>query len=595
MWSGPRSGRNFGTDEDRPHRRNGDRESEQETNEGRDGKRQHQKHVDTRHRDGDETRRNGNGRGAKNWLRDDESLEPQPKEGSRAKDWRDGERTNRRGFDSDWTRSTKAEQDPEWMAEAKSEDKKEKHTAQDLEQWKANMKAQAMGGRDEPKTGNANHTRNTSGTLPSKVKVDKQLALDSDLDKFFHIWKEPTTSQADHGGTEDHNREATRANAVKASRFTGFFGPKVAASQPQFEPLFSAPATSVTAQNDPVLDPTEDKKAFEKILRMLGTGSQNPASDDTPEHNTGRPPQSPTILSPRSRKAHGLENLLGMQTPNETSNQIPQNADSQFLLKLMKNNSIQTSHQPHGFQPLQSDMPQPDVAARYGMPNRPMEDGTSNRFYDNLDQARGHDKLNPTAPTTSRNQRQQLIYDDDDEDNSVYPPSFTMGIPSHAAPPPGLRGPPGLEAMHSGYGLFMQGHHHQQQQQQEQQQQQQQRGPVIPGPHPGFQAPSRNQNPNFPPGLMGMGNLNLNERAGPPFLMRGMGPAPGGPPPGFMPGPGGPPPPGFPPHMMGMPADPFFQGAGAGGRPPPVDMFDQGQFARAGGGPLQHGQFRRQE
>ena len=616
-WSGPRSGRNFGTEDEKSYRRFEDREVGQEPGDSRDNRRQGQRPYDNHrrdsNRDGDETRRNGNGRGSRpSWYRDDENQDLQARENvgnsTRIKDWREGEKAHRRGFERDWNRGTKSEQDPEWMLEPKSEDKKEKHTAQDIEQWKASMKAQAMG---ETAPSNAkDHTRNTSNSVLPKDKPDIPLALDhgmQGMDKFFSFWDEPKVSRGNTVEPVEHSQkqDSGRANVPKSSRFTGFFSPQpnVAPTkpesqpqpQPKPEPQAAAPPSPPSLFSDAISD---DKEGFQRMLQMLrapqpstivGPPDGSTQKRGTPPHDMKAhdPPQSPPILSPRSRRSHGLENLLGLQSPREGT--IPQNKDSEFLLNLMRQDQSakQTFHNPqriasgnasgrfnHQNNPAQSQLhsQSPDDSKNTNSfeEHRSMQEPTD----------RAHDKLNPNS-SNSRLQRQHVPFEDNDDTNNF--PPFSMGVPSQVAPPPGLGRPPGFDQPPPGFPPFMP---------------QQQRSHMA--PPPGFPAPPRNANPNqFPPGLVpNMGNLNLgNDRGPPPFGMPQIGPGPGpGPGPGLGPAPfmSGPP---FPPRSGGgfpMVGSPY--GNGPGNRPLPMDLFnDLGGNGGGRGGPPPNGQFRRPE
>ena len=552
-WSGPRSGRNFGTEDDKSYRRTEDRETGQEPGEGRDNRRQGQwtfeNHRRENHRDGDENRRNGNGRSSKpSWYRDDEDQDSQAREATgdstRTKDWRDGEKSNRRGLERDWNRGNKSEQDPEWMLEPKSEDKKEKHTAQDIEQWKASMKAQAMGETALPSA--KEQPRDSPSSVISKNKPDAPLALDhgmQGMDKFFSFWDEPKTARGDTVEPIENSQKQDngRVNATKSSRFTGFFSPQPTATPSKPDPPNPIPPPP-SFFSDPVSD---DKEGFERMLQMLRAPQSSTTvgaldglaqSRNTPPKDiTARnPAQSPPILSPRSRKSHGLENLLGPQSPHEGI--VPQNKDSEFLLNLMRqdhtakqafhNTQKSTLSNAHGMPThtdlstqLQSHSQSPDESK-----NQKLHD--DHRSQDST--SRTHDKLNPNS-SASRSQH-QIPFEDGDESNSFVP--FSMGAPSQTAPPPGLSRPPGFDQAPLGFAPFMP---------------QQQRNHM---PHPpGLPVPPRNPNMNqFPPPnlLPNMGNLNLGNDRGPPphFGMQQMGP-PGGPVPGPAPAPfmGGPPPP----------------------------------------------------
>ena len=622
-WSGPRSARGF-TNEDSEF-----------SNEFR--KAAHRTQEPFR-REGEENRRNGAGRGSKpSWLRDDENSGASREgvsENVRNREWREGDRSSRRPGERDWTRNTKAEQDPEWMAEEKPKEKKERHTAEDVEQWKAAMRAQAKGTKDEVASGEAaHHFRSTSGSTVSKTKVDTPLTtLDDGADTFFNIWDRP---KADRDSVESNlegriKPQNTRQGAPKSSRFTGFFSPQLSVKSkgsdaPASSLQYAATGTPTAEESalnayNAVFDeehPTEDKEGFERMLKMLrGNPKTDPEArlqQERPVMEQGRAPerkltpepqqqdtQSTKVWSPKTQRSHGFESLLGPQSPRDPAPQY--NKDAEFLLNLLRKDDSWKQAFPgmgkgHGNN-APGILPHPNVMAQY-QSQRPPEEKEQVSFAEDptSEHSRPLDKLNPTA-SSLRPQHQPGAFDEH-EDPSHFPPPFPGGNPNI---PPGLQRPPGFDhAPPPGFQSFMAS----------QQQQGQRGGPMA--PPPGFPTPSRNLNPgHFPPGLAPrMAGLNLGgPDRGPPM---GMGPGPGGPPgPGpFM---GGPPP--FPhsaggfPAVMGGGGGPF--GNGPGGRPP-VDMFGgpgsgPGEFgANMGGGgrgfggglgpggPPLSGQFSRQE
>ncbi|MCJ1390899.1 hypothetical protein MMC18_003760 [Xylographa bjoerkii] len=598
-WSGLRSGKNISTDEtDRSYRRNGDY-TKGENGESRRPQRGFENHRRDIKGEGDDLgtpKRTSNGRGNRpSWYRDDDAAEGQPlesaKDTTKRGDWRDNDRGTRRGGEREWNRGGKVEQDPEWMLEPDMEEKKQTRTAEDIEQWKASMKA-AKNGTDTAAPSTLGATKNETVSAPG-LKLDTPLGLDSTFDKFFGLWHEPLTRNEESAGQgrDDHLRPDTgKLNPPKSSRFTGFFSPK-----PELLPQEPAPPAPIPSVSIEARSSNEDKEGFQRILQMLGGGNilQSPAlqspSGQPPSSNapSGQPPNtqllkafrdgtsrpsrhtktpptlqptatastSPPILSPRSRRSITIENLLGPNPQSAREPPHPQNSESEFLLSLMR---------PKGAEPKQS-MP---VKQRTSITNAPgilphpnlmnqqvnqshqahqahqaSEPTTQTTYYDGAaaEHTESRDKLNPNAARrTQRGSVPNPFHDFSDpldqplsaRHNQFPPPSaFTL--------PPGLQRPPGFDHLPQGYASTLQS----------------QRPSMVAAP-PGFlshQTPNPNlaRNPNqYPPGLIpNLGNLNISpERGALPFAMHQMGPGPGGPPPppGFMPM-SGPQPPGFPP------------------------------------------------
>ena len=561
-------------------------------------------------REGDENRRNGAGRGSKpSWFRDDESTAT-PRESKmeniRNREWHEGDKGQRRGGERDWPRSARTEQDPEWMAEEKPKEKKERHTAEDIEQWKAAMRAQSKGIKDDSDSvQDSHHLRSASGSTSLKAKLETPLtAPENGADTFFSIWDRP---KADHMQSEGVSEDGTRAQhakqaAPKSSRFTGFFGPQPAATLK--EPEMPSSSAQNTENNFPmaeksVLDtynavfdehPNEDKAGFERMLQMLrnpqSTAPEAEARREviTPDQarlaedrqdGAAQPPNprhSPKVLSPKSQRAHGFETLLGPQSPREGP--AVYNKDTEFLLNLLRKDDTWKQSFPGlgqgGKNNAPGILPHPNVMAQIQNPHALQENGP-NAFAEDTkaDHARHHDKLNPT--TSGPPHRHHGPFDEPSEPHH-FPPLFPMGNPNIH---PGLQGPPGFDhPPPPGFSSFM-----------SPQPQNQRGGPMA--PPPGFPTPTRNPNPgHFPPGLAPrMANMNLGgPDRGPP-----MGMGPGGGPPGPGPGPfmGGPPL--FPPHSVGFP---MMGGASGGGGPlgngpggRPLDMFGGGgDFGANGGG-----------
>jgi len=519
----------------------------------------------------------------------DHDLHENTRDSTRTRDWRDSDRNNRRGSERDWDRNRRVEQDPEWMLEPDAEEKKQTHTAEDMEQWKASMRA-GKGAADLGASSTSGTAKNEAVTTPA-AKLDTPLALDPSVDKFFGLWNEPKAvngASADQGTETQLKSDAGRLNAPKSSRFTGFFSPK-----PEMQPQEIAPPPVDVPSSTETAASNEDKAGFQRILQMLGGGSnmlsaapessgnqpsgkepinllqalskKTPSATQTTrtpprEHNPTQPPASPPILSPRSRRSITIENLLGNgpQSPREVVH--GQDSESEFLLSLMKPKAME----PRQMAPTSQRIPTSNAPGILPHPNlmnqqmnhtshQPQEQPLHPSSYDNLrpENPDPRDKLNPNAPWNNmsvhrpRQERRESapgLFDDFDirQPQINNPPQFNL--------PPGIHRPPGFDQFPSGYPQHLA------------QQQQQQRHNLI-APPPGFQNPNQIQNqstrnPNpFPPGLIpNLSNLNLGgapERATviPPF-MRQMGPAPGPgamPPPGFI-GMGGPPP-GFPPSQ----------------------------------------------
>ena len=612
-WEGLRSGKNFGTDDgQRTFRKSGERDNDQDRVDGRNNRRPQQKGFESHRRDDDHTtnQRNGIGRGNRaSWYRDSDPQSGQGLEGGRentkGRDWRDGERSNRRGGDREWNRGTRVEQDPEWMMEPEAEDNRKTHTVEDMEKWKASMKANTTAEPSSTEPADS-RGRSVSEATPNagNRKLDTPLILDPLDDKFFGMWNLPKLGDRIAAGEESEDKskpDTTRLNPPKSSRFTGFFGrkPEKTPSQPEPESFSVLPGKEKDSSS-------EDKEGFQRILQMLGSG--NPAVDNTSpmfnaqpgkparveqsppraaDHTT--PPKehvkenqrsSPPIHSPRSRRSIGLESLLGPQSPREGPG--PQNRDSEFLLKLIQHKGSDLNQLVGGQRPPTGNAP--GILPYPTMPQPPQHSAQLHRAETYGESTNGsgrpRDKLNPTANQTRRIQMlpNTEFYDDlainSARRQSVPTVSQQYGLSS------GLQRPPGFEPLPPGYSQHIQ---------------QQRQSMVI--PPPGFQNPNRSTN-QFPPGLIpNLSNLNVSNDRSLPFGMRQVGPGPGAPPPPGFVGINGPPP-GFPP--MVMPQDGrispsnrmFFSG---GPQRHPMDAFgDPVQFGLAGRGTLP-GQYRRQE
>ena len=607
---GIRSANDFGTEgSQRAVRRNGERENDIDKVDGRNNRRLQHKGFEHHRRDEDNeaNQRNGSGRGPRaSWQRDEETQVTQGseinRESTRGRDWRDGDRSNRRGPDREWNRGSRVEQDPEWMVEPSLDEKKKVHTADDIEKWKASMKASKATTEAPAAEPISNNERFTVGKQPSlgDRKLDMPLVLDPTLDKFLGLWDPPQSGKDAITGQDldDKSRPDTgRLNPPKSSRFTGFFSPKAEAppSEPEPEPPAPPPPEMVSS--------SEDQEGFQRILQMLGganplagnaaratklsTVDHRPSeafNERTPprDHTLENSRESPPIHSPRSRRSIGLESLLGPQSPREGP--IPQNRDSEFLLKLMQHkgsdlHQLMGSSQKYPVNNAPGILPFPGVAQPQAAAQH-VNQGfrlSSDAYGDpSAADLRQPDKQNPNI---NPNKRVSVSDPYDDTVAGVSRRPSIPTIPQQYGVPPGLQRSQGFEQAPPGYAQ-----HIQQQRQ------------SIAVPPPGFQNPNRNPN-QFPPGLIpNISGLNISNDRGVPFNMRQPGSTPGvPPPPGFL-GINGPPP-GFPP--MGIPQDGrtsptrmFF-----GGGPPRhhLDGFiDPAQFAHTGRGVLPN-QYRRQE
>ena len=615
-WPGLRSAKNLSTDDtDRQFRKAGERDLRLEKEENGDHKRpqrgfeNHRRDVQREDDGSGMPRRNGMGRGNRpSWYKDNDAQENDQLENSRdntrSRDWRDGDRSGRRGPERDWNRSGKVEQDPEWMLEPGIQEKKQTHTAEDIEQWKASMRA----GKTTGGLGRSSAADITDSVNKLAVKVDTPLGLDPKFDKFFGLWNEPKALNGistDRITEESLKPETGKLNAPKSSRFTGFFSPKPETLPQENElPSVTTPSATIDTSSN------EDKAGFQRIMQMLGGGNIIPGAAAPPQNNqmsndqpldiqhlkglregrvptssrkartppreqpTTDAPASPLILSPRSRRSITLENLLGTgpQSPREDTH--AQNSESEFLLSLMRPKGTEAK------QPLQSNqrllttnapgiLPHPNLMNQ-GMnqahaQHQTQDQGVLHSFFDEprLEDLEPQDKLNPTAHR--RPQRGSVPNSFDDFAEAMPQRQQSMGVPAHYGLLPGLQRPPGFEQLPPGYSQHVQ----------------QQRHNII-APPPGFQNPSRIPN-QFPPGLIpNLSNTSIaQDRGAPHFGLRQMGPGPGAiPPPGFM-GMGGPPP-GFPPLQ-----DEAGRMVFGGGMPPriPLDLpFDNGGGFGVGNG-----------
>jgi hypothetical protein len=618
--SGVRLGKNLGSEDHHRAVRRTEGDNDAETAEKQNSNKAFDNYRRQGSRDTDDGRRNGMGRGKPLWYRDDDSLEGQvldtKGEITGVKNWRDGEKGNHRGFEKEWNKGGKIERDPEWMLDPRVEEKKPSHTADDFEQWRASMKAQGSADQNVPAVVNVplGHTRTASGNTARTRKAETSLELEPALQKFF--WnedKDNTDSGTPHTeGSEDRLKQGhAKVNAPKSSRFTGFFNPAPKATLPELEPMVNSRTVQVPLSND---SSNDDKVGFQRILQMLGgtnvvggdsqqlnkplqpsfmeqqttQGSQNrtPPREHTPANLSA----SPQILSPRSRKSIGLENLLG----NQISREAPQtqNSDSEFLLNLMRPKGFEMKQpmpRAHIYQGANAPglLPHPNLIGQPQMSHHNLDESSQLNFYDDhsIENRRPRDKLNPGLNRDPRVPRGARSGDFDNSEEA--PPQYQshMGIPARFALPPGLHGPSGFDQMlPPGYNQPMPP----------------QQRPTMIGPPPGFPSRSSGVNP-FPPGLIpNLSNLSLTTDRGAPFGVRQMVPGPGAlPPPGYM-GIGAPPPgflpPAMPKDVAMSPSGRMFFGGGPQ-RGGPTDMFGEtGPFVNGGrGSGGMPGQFRRHE
>lgn len=588
-WSGARQQKGFSHD-DAGNGRNGGRDKDRE-NGGREpriqrGFENHRRDVDREGNGDSAARRNAPSRGRfePSWYRDDDRQEGEPQEGgkdnTKPRDWRDKDRGGFRGPDREWNKAVKPEQDPEWMDEPEPEEKKQAHTQEDFQRWKERMKATS--GPLSPTEQRPNHERTLSNLSANagKGKFETPLIADPQFDGFFGLWSENNKDASKQGVQEQTNNPANKPNAPKPSKFTGFFSPKPVAEVPVPEPEPSQPPLSSEATKD---SSNEDKEGFQRILKLLDQQQPNSGKNGLPvrEKPPRDAPSSQSAQPPRSRESGGLESLLGSQHPKDAP--LPQNRDSEFLLKLMQQTqqARPNINQSNSNNQRLDGGPAPGILPFIISTREPNQvSGTLPPGYINdsaREELQQRDRLNPTAPPERKGVPPGFFggYPE------ILPRNSGAGVISQSALSSGLQRPPGLEQAPTVYAQNMQS---------------QRQGMVPP---PGFQAPIRAHNP-FPPGLMPniSSSNNPNER-GPPYGLRHVGPTgPAGmPPPGFMTM--NPPAPGFPPapfNQEGRMSPPGRLYYGPGTQRQAMDGFGEAAntFGMGGQGILP-GQYRRQE
>ncbi|KAL8968855.1 MAG: hypothetical protein Q9183_002278, partial [Haloplaca sp. 2 TL-2023] len=284
-----------------------------------------------------DTHRNGHGRGRNepSWYRDDKDGDvfEGRKDNNKARDWREKARGNARAADLDWNQHTKPEGDPEWMNEPDVPEKKHTHTQEDFERWKERMKAgNAPAQENAPPASEQrpNHERSTSGvtSLAGKNALETPLMIDPSIDGFFGQWNEPAKrTPATEDGTAPAKVETTKIKAAKASKFTGFFGPKAPPPTEQETEVQAPPPFAVPADSS-----SEDKEGFQRILKLLDQQQTNSAN------NGPQSSRMPTSSATQARQQQDASNHQSLVTPRpKNEGPFPQNKDSEFLLNLMRN------------------------------------------------------------------------------------------------------------------------------------------------------------------------------------------------------------------------------------------------------------------
>lgn len=595
-WSGVRQQKGFGHDDaDRGSRRNGDRDKEREKDGTREPRPQrgfenHRRDIE-REGSGDATIRRttpGKGRFEPSWYRDEDHQDGESQEGgkdsNKPRDWRDKDKGAVRGPDRDWNKAAKPEQDPEWMDEPESEEKKQTHTQEDFQRWKERMKATNGPNQDlpaSPAEQRPNHERTVSNVSlnAGKGKVETPLIVDPNFDGFFGLWSESNKETWKQGAQEQPNHQVIKGNVPKPSKFTGFFSPKTVpeAAEPEL-PLSTTQPTETLRDSS-----NEDKEGFQRILKLLDQQQPNTGRNGVPirEKASRDAPVSQSVHPTRSRESSGLEQ-------HAKDGPIPQSRDSEFLLKLMQqtqqtrpninpanlNHQRLEAHTP-GVLPFSSlivsardsNQPTPGTGPPPGFINDSTRDDLQHR-----------DRLNPTASSERKGLPPGFF-------GGFNPDILQRNLASGAVNQPSLSSalqrPPGLEQTPSSFVPNIPPP----------------RSGMVPPP-PGFQAPLRAHNP-FPPGLMpNLPNSNNASERGPPYGLRPIGPSgPAGmPPPGFMAI--NPPPPGFPPapfNQDGRMSPPGRMYYGPGTQRQAMDGFGEVAGFGMGGQGILPGQYRRQE
>ncbi|KAL9127792.1 MAG: hypothetical protein Q9217_003398 [Psora testacea] len=542
LWSGVRQNRPAGKeDNERPPRRNDDRDYGREQDGGGDQRRErgsdnHQRGANREANGENIEKRNGllRSREVASWARDEDkkaagdAMVGKP----RAREFRDNDRRGHRGQERGWGRGAKQEEDPAWNSDGpEPEEKKQAATQADFEQWRAQMRAEKEGRRvpdvstvDHPPV----HDRATSSTGPgaAKGKVDIPLDLGVSDDKFFDILGRPKKEKHTiNGQGYDLGQDLINAAAkmAKPSKFSSLFTSN------------TTPETAVAAVRNIAPEETsnEDKAGFQRILNLLGQQQQPDMGERTPQPSTIQNTHSaPPVQSPRALERNSQQDYFDCQSP--PANATPKTTDGEFLLKLMRhpqqgrtephqaNNSTQNQENTPGMLSLSTLM----ISPKTEPPHLTRSSGPAPGFFDEppRESIPPRDKLNPHA----QNQR--------GPPSGIYDLFNNPSRPSPAGLPPGLeRRPPEIDHLPPGFSQLPQ----------------QQRQNMV--PPPGFPPPQRIQG-GIAPGMFGS---RFNGPAMPP-------------PPGFM-HVGGPPPPGFSPLGYGHDGPPLGNGGFDYGQgfPPP--------------------------
>ncbi|KAL8789681.1 MAG: hypothetical protein Q9195_006734 [Heterodermia aff. obscurata] len=528
-WTGARLSRTAFGEGDREFRRNVDREQGKEKENGKDIR--GGRGFDSYRRNGDregngEERRHGQGRGRNepSWYRDDDQQGDEESKDGPKRDWRD--KVAGRGHDRDKSMGGNQEKEPEWLDEP--DDKKQAHTLDDFQRWKEKMKA-SNGPVPETPTSpepGPHHERSFSGTAVKKVETP--LVVDSTFDAFFGNF----AAKKHDSGTQ--GEEAAKV-AVRASKFTGFFGAK-AEPKPQEPPTPTASLPDFTKDRS-----SEDKEGFQRILKLLDQQQSSSSRNITPfREQTPRnvpqspppyPPQSPPPMIPDQIRESSRRETLSSSRPPKENAAFP-SRDSEFLLNLMKQPQHQQPNRTPRTQPSQDDyLGQPtSVSAFSNLMISPRDtsqqtpsSGPPPGFFQH-----------PSQPDQLQQQREKQPQPHHrQQPKPPAPPGFYDNLSKFFVDeqhnlPPGLQQrppPPGVVDQHQSAQSFPP-----QRQQPPQPQSQQQQRQVQ--PPPGFQhMPTTHHQASFPPGLGMPAITSPHPNSNPSQQQQQFGARP--PPPGF--------------------------------------------------------------
>ncbi|KAM5476078.1 hypothetical protein MauCBS54593_000761 [Microsporum audouinii] len=531
------------------------------------------------------------------WFRDNDAQEnaehEEEKTPVRNREWRRGVQGQDKDRDRDWNRSTKHEQDPEWMDSSNKSDHKEAHTQEDFQRWKERMKTGGAQPSDEMKNKAAPpevtsveakpaETKRTDGEMFSSLEPSYK--TDAGFDDFFGPWggskstQEPGTSGS--AIVSSSMKEGQAAKPAKSSRFAGFFNATSETATKEVEAAAPQPARPVSTD--------ADQEGFQRILQLLGgnkSRNSTPQAEDMIRPKPTPPQQSQQEFShvpaptasphrdivnrqpymgypepPREQSSHGPEQLIAQKAPKESQ---PSPYDADLLLRLMRQAKIGQSHQ--GQVPAHTPLHNPGIQNMPDMQSRNQEipKQKSPLFFDdpaiaNMQRPDANDPRNqlrrrPTGGPPGYFDEMQY----QGPSNGSHTPANPPGLRTQPTVQPtvGIQRPPGLEQVTSPGGWPT-----------PQQMQQGASAQFIGRPGIPNQPPNRSMNPNFPPVPqmpMPGGMPPPNDRQA---FQRGPGaggPANFGPPPGIVPPPGymtmnHPPPSAFPPMphtpeaMMGL-------------------------------------------